>query len=104
MKKLSQQQKINNLVVTRGAEGAALYNKKDNNFNFCGAYAGKVIDKIGAGDAMLSIVALCLKSNLSRELSLLLGSLAAAQLTETIGNKEAVNRNKILRVLETLFK
>ena len=104
MKKLSQQQKINNLVVTRGAEGAALYNKKDNNFNFCGAYAGEVIDKIGAGDAMLSIVALCLKSNLSRELSLLLGSLAAAQSTETIGNKEAVNRNKILRVLETLFK
>jgi len=104
MKKLSAQQKINNLVVTRGKQGALLYNKKFNKFNSCEAYARTVVDKIGAGDAMLSIVVLCLKNGFSRELSLLVGSLAAAQSTETMGNKESVNKTRILKTLEHMLK
>ena len=53
---------------------------------------------------MLSITALCLKNKFSRDLSLLIGSLAAAQSTETFGNKHAVNKIKILKTLEHLFK
>ena len=104
MKKLSYQQKINNVIVTRGKEGALFYNKKNNKYNSSQAYADSVVDKIGAGDAMLSIIALCLKSGFTRELSLLIGSLAAAQSTETIGNKDSVNKIKILKTLEHLLK
>lgn len=104
MKKVSLQRKINNLIVTRGREGALIYNKKDNKFNSCGAFADVVVDKIGAGDAMLSIVALCLKNKMSKELSLLLGSLAAAQSTESIGNKDSVSKYKIIKTLEHLLK
>jgi len=104
MKKLSFQQKIDNLVVTRGKEGALIYNRKDNESNLCEAFAGTTVDKIGAGDAMLSIIALCLRSGFTKELSLLLGSLAAAQSTETIGNKETVSKIKILKSLENMLK
>ena len=104
MKKVSLQRKINNLIVTRVREGALIYNKKDNKFNSCGAFADVVVDKIGAGDAMLSIVALCLKNKMSKELSLLLGSLAAAQSTESIGNKDSVSKYKIIKTLEHLLK
>ena len=104
MKKLSFQQKIDNLVVTRGKEGALIYNRKDNEFNLCEAFADTAVDKIGAGDAMLSIIALCLRSGFTKELSLLLGSLAAAQSTETIGNKETVSKIKILKSLENMLK
>tara|TARA_X000001036_G_scaffold426580_1_gene454140 strand:+ start:556 stop:2079 length:1524 start_codon:yes stop_codon:yes gene_type:complete len=104
MKKLSFQQKIDNLIVTRGKEGALFYNKKNNKFNLSEAYADSVVDKIGAGDAMLSIIALCLKNKFSNDLSLLIGSLAAAQSTETIGNKETVSKVKILKTLEHLLK
>ena len=104
MKKLSFQQEIDNLVVTRGKEGALFYSKKHNKYNSSQAYADTVVDKVGAGDAMLSIIALCLKSGFSRELSLLMGSLAAAQSTETIGNKESVSKIKILKTLEHLLK
>ena len=49
------------MIVTRGKEGALIYNKKDNKLNSCAAFADTAVDKIGAGDAMLSIASLCLK-------------------------------------------
>ena len=104
MKKLSLQQKIKNIVVTQGKEGALIYNRQNNKFNYCAAFAEITVDKTGAGDAMLAIISLCLKNKLSNELSLLIGSLAAAQSTESIGNKNPVNKIKILKTLENLLK
>ncbi|MDC0052030.1 PfkB family carbohydrate kinase [bacterium] len=104
MKSLSYKQNIKNLVVTRGTNGALLFNKKNKKFNSCEAYARSAVDKIGAGDAMLSIIALCLKYEFSNELSLLIGSLAAAQSVESIGNKESVNKIKILKTIENILK
>ena len=102
MKKFSKEQKVKNLVVTRGKEGALLYSKTK--FVECSAFAETTIDKIGSGDAMLSLISLFFKSGLTWELSLLAGSLAAAQSTETIGNKESVNKEKILKSLKHLLK
>ena len=104
IKKLASQQNIKNLVVTRGKEGAIIYNKNYNKFNFCGAFAETALDKVGAGDAMLSIISLCLKNNFTKELSILLGSLAAAQSTETFGNKDPVSKNKMLKALQHILK
>jgi rfaE bifunctional protein kinase chain/domain/rfaE bifunctional protein nucleotidyltransferase chain/domain len=104
IKKLASEQNIKNLVVTRGKEGAIIYSKKHNKFNFCGAFAEKALDKVGAGDAMLSIISLCLKNKFTKELSILIGSLAAAQSTETFGNKEPVSKNKMLKALQHILK
>ncbi len=104
MKIFSQDQKIDNLIVTKGNEGSILYNKKDNKYNFCDAFAEKAVDKIGAGDAMLSIIALCLKLGFDKDLALLTASLAAAQSVETIGNKESVNKIKLLKSLNHILK
>ena len=104
MKKLSTSQNISNLVVTRGARGALLYNKNKNKFTICEAFADTAVDKVGAGDAMLSIIALFFKCKSTKELSLLGGSLAAAQSAKTIGNKEAVSKTKILKTFEHMLK
>ena len=104
VKKLSLKQNINNLIVTQGNQGATIYNKKENKLISSEAYAKTYVDKIGAGDAMLSIIALCLKSGFIGELALLTGSLAAAQSVESIGNKDIVNKTKILKTYEHLFK
>ena len=104
MKRLSIQQNIKNLIVTKGSEGAVIYNKKNKKFNFCEAFADTVVDKIGTGDAMLSIISLCLKTKMNNELSLLLSSLAAAQSIETIGNKETIDKTKILKTIEHLLR
>ena len=44
----------------------------------------KSVDKLGSGDAMLSVISMCLKNNLDKELSLFLGSIAGAYSVETI--------------------
>ena len=104
MKRLSQEQNIRNLVVTHGTKGSNLYNKKNKKFILCDAYARTSIDKMGAGDAMLSIIALCLKCGLNRDLALLISSLAAAQSVMAIGNKETINKTKILKSLKNILK
>ena len=104
MRRLSFNQNIENLIVTRGNKGAILYNKKNKKTNYCDAYAKVAVDKIGAGDAMLSIVALCLKCGFDRDLALIIASLAAAQSAKTIGNKESINKTQILKALENILK
>jgi len=104
MKKLSKQQKIKNLVVTRGESGSIFYSHEEKKFNYCDAFIKTAVDKIGAGDAMLSIIALCLKSGFDKELALLISSLAGAQSVNTIGNKDSINKTKILKSLEHILK
>jgi len=104
MSKLSNQKKIKNLIVTLGGKGAVLFNMKKKKFYYIDAYASKIIDKVGAGDTMLSMVGPCLKSKMNSELALLLSSLGAAQSVESMGNKRSINKIQLLKTLENLMK
>ncbi len=100
---LIKNKKIQNLIITRGSEGAILMNNKYKVFS-CPGFALKSIDKVGAGDAMLSIASLGLKLKLNPELILFISSLAAAMSVENIGNKEHVTYEKLDRILEYMLK
>lgn len=104
IKKLAKERQIKYLIVTRGSEGSIFYNQKQKKFYKVDAYATKVIDKIGAGDTMLSILGPCLRANLNIHASLILSSLCAAQSVETIGNKNIIDKSKILKILNHLLK
>ena len=47
MKKFSFEQKIKNLIVTRGSLGLILYNLKNKKIERCEAFAKKIKDKVG---------------------------------------------------------
>ncbi len=102
--KLSKEMKIENLIVTRGSDGSILYNNKKRKFIYGEAYASKVIDKIGAGDTMLSVISLCLKSKIDIDLSLIISSLAAAQSVENLANKDSISKLSMLKTLENILK
>ncbi len=104
MKRLAREQKIKTVIATKGQNGSIMYNLKENSFVQSDAFAKKVVDKIGSGDSMLALISLCLKSNFSKELSLLIGSLAAAYSTETMANKEPISKIKVLKALEHILK
>ena len=70
----------------------------------CPGFAMKSIDKVGEGDAMLSLASLGLKLKLDPELVLFISSLAAAISVESIGNKERVTYKKLDRILEYMLK
>ena len=101
---LSKEKNIKNLIVTLGSKGSILFNKNKNKFFYIDAYANKIVDKVGAGDTMLSLIAPCLKSRINSNTSLLISSLAAAQSVENIGNKYTINKLKILKTLENILK
>jgi sugar/nucleoside kinase (ribokinase family) len=62
------------------------------------------VDKVGAGDAMLSISALAIKQNLEPELVLFLSSIAAAISLKTIGNKISVDINELDKIIQYMLK
>ena len=84
--------------------GSLLYNKKKNQFTQCEAFAENAIDKVGAGDTMLSLISLCLKSNLNKNLSLFISSLGAALSVKSIGNKFALSKIKVLKSISHLLQ
>ena len=104
MKELSKSLHIKNLVVTQGDSGAMLFDSEKNEFHFCPAFASKVVDKIGAGDAMLALISCSLKSGFDADLSLFIGSLAAAQSVETIGNSTPVSKVQLLKTFSHAIK
>ncbi len=101
---LAQERKVKNLIVTKGSSGSVLYNSDTNKFYSAEAYATKVVDKIGAGDTMLSLIGLCLKMKIDCDLTLLMSSLGAAQSVESLANKDTINKINMLKTLENIFK
>jgi len=104
IEELTERLKATYTVVTKGSSGATLFNGESNNFFHCPAYASKVVDKIGAGDAMLAILSVSLFKTGKEELSLLLGSLAAAQSVETMGNSVSISKTALLKTVQHAFK
>ncbi len=102
MKKLVKEMNLKNLIVTRGSSGVVMVTKK---FKFyrCQAYAGKIVDKTGTGDAMIAILALLLFSKIDAELSLFIASLCASQKISFIGNKLSIDKNILLKEIEHLL-
>ena len=104
MKVLSKRLKTKNLVVTQGNSGATLYASDNNKYYHCPAFAAKIVDKIGAGDAMLALLSCSLKSGLDADLCLFIGSLAAAQSVESIGNSTPVSKVQLLKTFSHAIK
>ena len=96
--------RIKNLIITKGSSGATLYNSNEKKYFNCPAFASKVVDKVGSGDAMLALLSASLRSGCDEQLSLLIGSLAAAQSVETIGNSESVSKTTILKTIQHTLK
>ena len=71
---------------------------------FCSAFANKIVDKVGSGDSMLSLVSLSVKNKIDKDLTLLIGSLAAADSVEHFANKSSFKKVKLLKNLEHLLK
>ena len=100
---LIRRNKIKNLIVTRGKNGAILFRKDSKEFP-CPAFAYQSVDKVGAGDAMLAISALAIKQNLEPELVLFLGSIAASISVKSIGNKISVNIDELDKIIKFMLK
>jgi len=102
-KKFIKKIKCDQLCVTEGKKGAFIINKKLNVFK-CPAFLNKPKDKVGAGDAYLSLISLCQFKKVDINLANFIASLGAAKSADTIGNKSPIEKIEILKTISHTLK
>lgn len=102
IKNFSKKVNIKNIILTRGKQGSIYFS--NNKFYYCPAFAISSIDKVGAGDAMLSLCTLAIFKKMDPHIVLLIGSLAAAISVQSLGNKKHVDYYELTTMLEYVLK
>lgn len=92
------------LSVTRGTKGVVMFEVREQQFNRIPALSSRVIDRIGAGDAYLSLSSLCLAKDLSPEIANFVGSVAAAMDVQIVCNRKPVDSIELKKYVTTLLK
>lgn len=91
-------------AVTRGTKGVVLFNSKNGIFHKVPALSSKVVDRVGAGDAFLSLASLCLARDLDADVANFVGSVAAAMDVQIVCNRDPVDPVNLKKYVSTLLK
>jgi rfaE bifunctional protein nucleotidyltransferase chain/domain len=91
------------LAVTQGKAGC-MVRDPEGNFTNGPALAVKIVDRIGTGDALLSVTALAARLGAPMDLLCFLGNMAGALAVGTVGNKQPVDRESMERFAVSLLK
>lgn len=92
------------VAITRGSRGCIMDGKRCEDPIVIPAFATKIVDIVGTGDAFLSITSPLTFVDVPVDLIGFLGSVAGAIACTYQGNKEFVTRDKLCRYSETLLK
>ncbi|GAC1319706.1 MAG: PfkB family carbohydrate kinase [Chloroflexota bacterium] len=105
LRKIAQVMDCQRITVTRGRNGCLSY-RACSTFYDIPALAGQrqVVDRVGAGDAFLSIAALCAAQDAPMDIVSFVGNAAGAQAVATVGNRDSVDRHVLARHIESLLK
>jgi rfaE bifunctional protein nucleotidyltransferase chain/domain len=89
------------VIVTLGKRGALCY--ADGAFEEVPALAGKVVDRVGAGDAFLAIAAPLVCAGAPLEVAAFVGNVAGAQAVATVGHRSYIERAGLRKHLDVLL-
>lgn len=96
--------RVKQLAVTRGTKGVMMYDRQGRVFHKIPALSTRVVDRIGAGDAFLSLAGLCVAKRLDPEVAAFVGSVAAAMDVQIVCNREPVHSVDLNKYVATLLK
>jgi rfaE bifunctional protein nucleotidyltransferase chain/domain len=91
-------------AITLGSDGALLLVKNPELTHKIPILSTKVLDRIGAGDAFLSLAGLCLGGGMAPEVALFTGSAAAALDVQVVCNREPITPINMYKYISTLLK
>jgi rfaE bifunctional protein kinase chain/domain/rfaE bifunctional protein nucleotidyltransferase chain/domain len=95
---------VRQLAVTRGTKGVMMLDREKKIFHKVPALSTRVVDRIGAGDAFLSLAGLCAAKGLGAEVAAFVGSVAAALDVQIVCNREPVSPVGLRKYISTLLK
>ncbi len=93
---------LDSLMVTLGNRGTMLYNRSGGFFS-CPALANKVLERVGAGDAVLSLSSLASAAGLAPDIINLLGNLAGAQAVAVMGNRSSIRKAPMVESISLIM-
>jgi bifunctional ADP-heptose synthase (sugar kinase/adenylyltransferase) len=103
MRDLADQLSSQMVMVTRGKNGSLLYHQHDG-FVSCPAFATKIVDRVGAGDAVFALTALCAVRRVPCDLLSFLGNVVGAQAVTIVGNRASVDRQRLTCAVDGLLQ
>ncbi len=100
---VSQKLGCGQIVVTRGKRGCLGYNK-DEGFCEVPAFAYQVVDRMGIGDAFLSVTSLCVAQKAPIEIVSFIGNVVGAEAVATVGNRTPIERSSLFKHIVSLLR
>jgi bifunctional ADP-heptose synthase (sugar kinase/adenylyltransferase) len=91
------------MLVTQGPQGCLCY-EKGKELHRVPPFTNRIVDRVGAGDALFAVTSLCAARQAPVEIIGFLGNAVGAQAVEVVGNREVVSRAALWRQIESLVK
>ena len=102
-KKIYNELKCEYIIATRGSCGSLSYSKSEG-FHEAPAFAYRVVDAIGAGDAFFAFVGPCFAAGMPQDLVSFIGNAVGSLAVQIICNREPVDMVNLKKFLITLLK
>jgi len=91
------------VLITSGKEGNLGYSEEEG-FSHAPAFIGHVLDRTGAGDAVLSVTSLCVAQQTPMEVVSFIGNVVGAEAVGIVANQHSVEPVPLFKHMESLLK
>jgi rfaE bifunctional protein kinase chain/domain/rfaE bifunctional protein nucleotidyltransferase chain/domain len=91
------------ITITRGQQGCLCYGRNEGFFDIP-AFGIRIADRVGAGDAVLAVTALCVAQNAPMEVVGFIGNVVGAQAVAIVGHRRFIEREALTGHVESLLK
>lgn len=103
IKRIYTKMKCQQMIITRGKHGSNSYSSATGLMRVP-ALTEKVIDRVGAGDALFAMTSPCVYKGMDLELVTFIGNVAGSIQVATIGNKVPIARDEMMSFIIRLLK
>jgi rfaE bifunctional protein nucleotidyltransferase chain/domain len=93
----------NKIMMTQGKHGSLFYSAPEE-FRQVPAFATQIVDRVGAGDAVLCVTTLAVAMRAPAEVVNFLGNVVGAEAVTILGNQRSIDRIPLYRHVECLLK
>ena len=90
------------MLITQGQQGCLCYQKSEGFFKIP-PFTRRIVDRVGAGDALFAVTAMCAVQGAPMEVVGVIGNAVGSQAVEIVGNREVVTRRALLQQIDSLF-
>jgi bifunctional ADP-heptose synthase (sugar kinase/adenylyltransferase) len=90
------------MLITRGNHGNVIYDKRTG-IATSPVLSNRILDRVGAGDAVLSAAAICVAQGAPAEVVGFLGNIVGAQAVATVGHRNSLDPAKLAEHILTIL-